>query len=94
MQVQVSKSTVEMIDFRTHALLLLTFGGFSHQSVPGSAQELRSAQTDQAPPRSDFDEAIQLGYDSANAYSSPALFLIASHSYDKAIDDFSKVISP
>jgi len=93
-QIQVSKSTVEMTDFRTNILLLVAFGGLAHQSIPGWAQEPRSAQTDQAPPLNDFDQVIQLGYDSANAYSSPALFLIASHSYDKAIDDFSKVISP
>lgn len=41
---------------------------------------------------SDFDEAIQLGYDTANAYSSRALFLTASNAYDKAIEDFSKAI--
>ena len=40
----------------------------------------------------DFDEAIQLGYDSANAFSSRALFLTATHEYDKAITDFSKAI--
>ena len=40
----------------------------------------------------DFDEAIQLGYDSANAFTSRALFLTATHEYEKAIADFSKAI--
>jgi tetratricopeptide (TPR) repeat protein len=40
----------------------------------------------------DFDEAIRLGYVSANAYSSRALFLTATHAYEKAIEDFSKAI--
>ena len=42
--------------------------------------------------RIDFDLAIQLGYDSANAYASRALFLTASNEYEKAISDFSKAI--
>ena len=40
----------------------------------------------------DFDEAIKLGYDSANAFASRALFLTGSHEYEKAIDDFTKAI--
>ena len=40
----------------------------------------------------DFDEAIQLGYDSANAFASRALFLTATNEYEKAIADFSKAI--
>jgi tetratricopeptide (TPR) repeat protein len=40
----------------------------------------------------DFDEAIQLGYDTANAYSSRALFLTASGEYEKAVSDFGKAI--
>lgn len=41
---------------------------------------------------SDFDEAIKLGYDTANAFASRALFLTSSHEYEKAIADFSKAI--
>ncbi len=40
----------------------------------------------------DFDEAIQLGYDTANAFSSRALFLTASGEYEKAIEDFGRAI--
>ena len=40
----------------------------------------------------DFEEAIQLGYDTANAYNSRALFLTATHEYEKAIADFSMAI--
>jgi tetratricopeptide (TPR) repeat protein len=40
----------------------------------------------------DFDQAIELGYDSANAYSSRALFLTASGQYDKAVEDFNKAV--
>jgi tetratricopeptide (TPR) repeat protein len=40
----------------------------------------------------DFDEAIKLGYDTANAYSSRALFFTATHQYDKAVADFDKAI--
>jgi len=36
-QIQVSKSTVEMADFRTNILLLVAFGGLAHQSIPGRA---------------------------------------------------------
>jgi len=36
----------------------------------------------------DFDEAIKLGYDNANAFSSRGLFLTALGEYEKAIEDF------
>jgi len=41
---------------------------------------------------SDFNEAIAIGYDTANAFSSRALFLTASGQYEKAIEDFGKAI--
>lgn len=41
---------------------------------------------------SDFDEAIALGYDTANAYSSRGLFLMAQGQHEKAIEDFTKAI--
>jgi len=40
----------------------------------------------------DFDQAIELGYDSANAYSSRALFLTASGQYENAVEDFNKAV--
>lgn len=40
----------------------------------------------------DFDRAIELGYDSPNAYSSRALFLTANGQYDKAVEDFNKAV--
>ncbi|MCU0720143.1 MAG: tetratricopeptide repeat protein, partial [Pirellula sp.] len=40
----------------------------------------------------DFDEAIRLGYDTANAISSRALFLSATQQHEKAIEDFSKAM--
>lgn len=40
----------------------------------------------------DFDDAIRLGYDTANAFASRALFLTSLHEYEKAVADFSKAI--
>ena len=40
----------------------------------------------------DFDQAISLGYDNSNAFSSRALFLTALGQYEKAISDFTVAI--
>jgi len=40
----------------------------------------------------DFDQAIRLGYETANAYSSRALFLTSAHEYEKAVADFTQAI--
>jgi tetratricopeptide (TPR) repeat protein len=40
----------------------------------------------------DFDQAIAIGYDTANAFSSRALFLTALGQYEKAIADFTVAI--
>jgi tetratricopeptide (TPR) repeat protein len=50
------------------------------------------ARNDSDKARSDFDEAISLGYDSPNAFSSRALFLLALGQYEKAVEDFSKAM--